>query len=198
MVAMRAPTHLHQVIGPAQETRAVGRRRKATMLRSLLARPYSEGPLEVCSSHVLSRRILTQTAFAGHEIGHGGLSTLLGAAAGGKSSQKQQPFIAHCCQHTAATKSRSDERRRKKRSIVAKARVASWTANTVANPTSTTTDATAMTDVAAIRGGRGVDGTAAAIARVMVGDGGDRIMEVDIRAVESMDERINALRLVDF
>jgi hypothetical protein len=55
-----------------------------------------------------------------------------------------------------------------------------------------------MTDVAAIReGGHVVDATAAVIARAMVGDGGDRIMEADIRVIESMDGRINALRLID-
>jgi hypothetical protein len=58
MVAMRVTTLPRQVIGPAQETRAVGRRRKAIMLRSPLAQPYLEAPWEVCSSNAL-RTLLT-------------------------------------------------------------------------------------------------------------------------------------------
>jgi hypothetical protein len=80
-------------------------------------------------------------------------------------------------------KSRSDERRRRKRSIVAKARVVSWTASTVVSLTNTTIDVIVMIDVEATReGGHGVvDETAVVIAEVMVGEGGDRIMEEGIR-----------------
>ena len=55
--------------------------------RKSLSEPhYLEVPLEVgvpCSSR--SNKTLTFEAFAGHEVGHGGLSTLIGAVAGGKS-----------------------------------------------------------------------------------------------------------------
>jgi hypothetical protein len=86
-------------------------------------------------------------------------------------------------------KLRSDERRRRKRSIVAKARIASWIASTVVSLTTTTINVIVMIDVEVTpEGGHGVvAGTAAVIAEVMVGEGGDRIMEEGIRMANGTD-----------
>jgi hypothetical protein len=76
----------------------MARRRKVMRLKNLLELHFSGALLEVhydCGLLVwLARRLLTGTAFAGHEVGHGGLATLIGAVAGGESlSPEAKPLL---------------------------------------------------------------------------------------------------------
>ncbi len=55
----------------------------ATLLGGAAGGEFSLATIQVCVFE------LTSTAFAGHELGKGGLSTLIGAVAGGKSNRSE-------------------------------------------------------------------------------------------------------------
>ena len=88
--AREEPTRLHLspiTIDPALEIHDVVMRVRTNIIRrSQSVLHYSEALLEVRipTIHLMYAISLTLIAFAGHEVGKGGISTLIGAVAGGK------------------------------------------------------------------------------------------------------------------